>query len=85
MAFGRKEKPEDGFNETPLEKEVREMLNTVYDALEFKGYHPLNQIWLYLMTGDETYITTYNHARELITAYDHEEVGRCVLAAYLRR
>ena len=85
MVFGKKEKQTDVANETPREQEIREMLLAVYHALEAKGYQPLNQIWLYLMTEDETYITTYEGAREKITAFDREEVGRCVLAAYLRR
>ena len=31
-----------------------------------KGYNPVNQIVGYIMSGDPTYITSYNGARSLI-------------------
>ena len=34
------------------QKDVRETLETVYDALEKKGYDPINQIVGYLLSGD---------------------------------
>ncbi len=38
------------------EKDVRETLETVYTALEEKGYNPINQIVGYLLSGDPAYI-----------------------------
>ncbi|MBR0447676.1 MAG: IreB family regulatory phosphoprotein [Clostridia bacterium] len=68
------------------EQEIREMLQLVYDALKERGFmDPLNQIWLYLMTEDETYITTYNDARKKIAMYDRDDIGCCLLEHYLKK
>lgn len=38
-------------------------INEVVEALEFKGYNATNQLVGYLISGDEKYITTFNHSR----------------------
>ena len=43
------------------EKNVKETLKTVYDALEEKGYNPINQIVGYLLSGDPAYIPRLNN------------------------
>ena len=45
---------------------MRITLRIVFDALNEKGYNPINQIVGYLLTEDPTYITNYNKARSLI-------------------
>lgn len=45
------------------EYRVKEILDTVYDAMAEKGYNPVNQIVGYIMSGDPTYITSYKNAR----------------------
>ena len=55
------------------EKEVKQILTTVYDALRQKGYNPINQIVGYILSEDPTYITTYNNARSLIRRVDRDE------------
>ena len=47
-------------------KEMKRVLQTVYDALKENGYNPINQIVGYLLSEDPTYITNYNNARSLI-------------------
>ena len=71
----------NNFNETMLfkpereeEKDIREILTTVYNALEEKGYKPSSQIVGYLLSGDPTYITAHNGARKLIRAIDRDEI-----------
>lgn len=54
----------DGFDKTMKfsiqdEKQsvhVNDVLLTVYDALQEKGYNPINQIVGYLLSGDPAYI-----------------------------
>ena len=42
--------------------DVRGTLKTVYDALEEKGYNPIDQIVGYLISGDPAYIpVSYTH------------------------
>ena len=40
------------------EREMRETLLTVYNALKEKGYNPVSQIVGYILSEDPTYITT---------------------------
>ena len=59
---------------------MRRILRTVFDALDEKGYNPINQIVGYLLSEDPTYITNYNNARTLTDA-DSEAVMSKVLSA----
>ena len=45
---------------------AKELLKEVYEALEEKGYNPVNQIVGYILSGDPTYITSHKNARNLI-------------------
>ena len=45
---------------------AREILKKVYNALQEKGYNPINQIVGYILSGDPTYITSYKNARNKI-------------------
>jgi len=53
---------------------VRDTLKEVYEALEVKGYNPINQIVAYIMSGDPTFITGYNNARVLISKLERDEI-----------
>ena len=65
------------------ENERRDVLNYVYDALIEKGYHPVNQMIGYLLSGDPTYITTHNDARKIIRRVERDEILEELLKAYL--
>ena len=65
------------------EQEMLQILRTVYDALNEKGYNPINQIVGYIMSGDPTYITSYNNARSLICRLDRDELLQELLKTYL--
>ena len=41
---------------------TKAILNDVYNALKEKGYNPINQLVGYLISGDPSYITSYNGA-----------------------
>ena len=62
---------------------MRRILRSVFDALNEKGYNPINQIVGYLLTEDPTYITNYNNARSMICKLDRDELlqelGHCYL------
>ena len=47
------------------EIQVKEVLDLVYNAMEEKGYNPVNQIVGYIMSGDPTYITSHKGARSM--------------------
>ncbi len=65
------------------EKEMREILVSVYNSLVEKGYNPTNQLVGYILSEDPTYITTHNNARSLIRKIDRDELLQALLKAYL--
>ena len=62
---------------------MRKILSTVFDALNEKGYNPINQIVGYLLTEDPTYITNYNNARSMICKIDRDELMQVLVREYL--
>lgn len=58
-------------------------LTQVYDALNEKGYNPVNQIVGYILSEDPTYITTHNNARNLIRRIDRDELLAAMVKSYL--
>ena len=67
------------------EETTREILSSVYEALKKKGYNPISQIVGYILSGDPSYITSYNGARSLIVAVERDELLECVVKDYLDR
>ena len=63
--------------------EIREILSSVYDSLKVKGYNPINQLVVYIVSEDPTYITNYNNARSLICRLDRDELLQELLISYL--
>lgn len=62
---------------------MRRILRSVFDALDEKGYNPVNQIVGYLLSEDPTYITSYNNARSLICKLDRDELMQELVRCYL--
>lgn len=55
----------------------------VYAAMEERGYDPVNQIVGYLISGDPTYITSYNNARYLIRMLERDELIEELVRSYI--
>ncbi len=66
------------------EKEMRDILVSVYNSLKEKGYNPTSQLVGYILSEDPTYITTHNNARSLIRKIDRDELLQALLKAYLK-
>ena len=62
---------------------VKEILKGVYDALVEKGYNPINQIVGYILSGDPTYITSYNDARNKIRLIERDELLEKIVKNYI--
>ena len=62
---------------------MRRILRNVFDALNEKGYNPINQIVGYLLTEDPTYITNHNNARAMICKIDRDELMQVLVREYL--
>jgi len=65
------------------EKEMLQTLRTVYDALNEKGYNPINQIVGYILSEDPTYITVHKNARNLIRHIDRDELMQVLVRNFL--
>lgn len=63
--------------------EIYHILTTVYQALEEKGYNPINQIVGYILSEDPTYITNHMGARTLIRKLDRDELLQVLVKKYL--
>ncbi len=68
--------------ETPLS--AGEILARVYEALREKGYNPVSQLVGYIMSGDPTYITSYNNARSLIMKVERDELLEELIRDYIK-
>lgn len=62
---------------------VNNIIKEVYFALKEKGYNPVNQIVGYIMSGDPTFITSYNGARSLIMKVERDELVEEMLLEYI--
>ncbi len=58
-------------------------LNEIVEALEEKGYEATNQIVGYILSGDNSYITSYKNCRKKISKYSSSELLRAILNGYL--
>lgn len=62
---------------------TKEIMKQVYQALTEKGYNPINQIVGYILSGDPTYITSYNNARSLIRQVERDELLEEMVKTYI--
>ena len=65
------------------EYQAKETLKEVYEALVEKGYNPINQIVGYILSGDPTYITSYNDARNKIRLIERDELLEKMVKNYI--
>ncbi len=65
--------------------DAQSILISVYQALSDKGYDLITQIVGYLISGDPTYITSYQNARSLICRIDRDELLEELVQFYLAK
>ena len=51
-----------------------EIIDAVYKALKAKGHDPIMQMVGYIISGDPTYITSFNGARSLVRRIERDEL-----------
>jgi len=64
-------------------QEMKIILTRIFNALQEKGYNPINQIVGYLLSEDPTYITNHLNARSLIRRIDRDELLQDLVKRYL--
>src|SRR5690625_7917179 len=71
------------FSEEPYDRDTKKILMTIYEALEEKGYNPINKIVGYLLSGDPAYIRRYKDARNLVSKSERDEIIHELVTEYL--
>ncbi|TWI56301.1 IreB family regulatory phosphoprotein [Halalkalibacter nanhaiisediminis] len=71
------------FPDDSVDVDVQEVLLSVYESLEEKGYNPINQIVGYLLSGDPAYIPRHKDARTLIRKLERDELIEELVKSYL--
>lgn len=62
---------------------VEDTIKEVFQALEAKGYNPVDQIAGYLLSGDPAYITSYGNARTKLRRHERYELIEAMVVNYL--
>lgn len=74
------------FELSDIKKElVSTTLDEVCDALEERGYDPVNQIVGYLISGDPGYISSHKDARTKILKLERTEILEILLRSYIEK
>ena len=71
--------------EKPVQSTTEEILKTVYNALEEKGYNSIDQMVGYILSGDPSYITGHNNARNLIRHIERDDLVEELLKSFLNK
>lgn len=71
------------FPDESFDRDIKETLLTIHEALKEKGYNPNNQIVGYLISGDPAYIPRYKDARNLIRKIERDEIIEELVKYYL--
>lgn len=64
----------DGLKMMKEPESAKDVIRYVYQALKAKGHDPIMQIVGYIISGDPTYITSFNNARSLIRRVERDEI-----------
>ena len=73
------------FKREPEKLNVAETIKEVYSALEKKGYNPVDQLAGYLLSGDPTYITSFEDARTKLRRHERYELIEELVKNYLQQ
>ncbi len=74
------------FNVKEIDTEmIRVTIQEVYEALEERGYNPINQLVGYLISGDPGYISSYKNARNKIQEIDRAKIVEVLLKEFQKK
>lgn len=72
------------FSSEDIKREViRSNLQTVYNALQEKGYNAVHQLAGYLISNDPAYISSHKGARQIIQQIDRDELIEELVRTYM--
>lgn len=67
------------------DNEAKIIILSVYQALKKKGYNPISQMVGYILSGDPTYITSYDGARAQIRKIERDELLEELVRSYVEK
>ncbi len=67
------------------ENKAERIIRNVCQAMQEKGYNPINQLVGYLLSGDPAYVTSYKDARNQIRKLERDELLEELVRAYLEK
>jgi uncharacterized protein (UPF0297 family) len=67
------------------QRTIEEILTIVYDALEERGYNAIDQMVGYILSGDPSYITSHNNARNIIGHIERDDLVEELIKSYLNK
>ena len=67
-----------------MEIEFKNIMEHIVASIRSAGYEPYDQLYGYLKTGDETYITRTGDARSLVKQMDREQLQQYVALMSMR-
>lgn len=67
------------------QRTIKEILDIVYDALEERGYNAVDQMVGYILSGDPSYITSHNNARNVIGHIERDDLVEELIKSYLNK
>lgn len=65
------------------ERSIKDVIDIVYKALDERGYNAIDQMVGYILSGDPSYITSHNNARNIISRIDRDDLVEEILRSYL--
>ena len=74
------------YNADKLEKRsTADILTDVYNALDERGYNAIDQMVGYILSGDPSYITSHNNARNIKCRLERDDIVEEMLRAFLNK
>ena len=73
----------EGFKDNQLDK--KEALVEIYSALSDRGYNAIDQMVGFILSGDPSYITSHNNARNVMGRIERDDLVEELIKAYLKK
>ena len=67
------------------QRTIEEILTIAYDALDERGYNAIDQLVGYILSGDPSYITSPNNARNIIGRVERDDLVEELIKSYLHK
>ena len=67
------------------QRTIEEILTIAYNALDERGYNAIDQLVGYILSGDPSYITSHNNARNIIGRIERDDLVEELIKSYLKK